>query len=93
MIIKNWVVTISNLTEADVHWLSGCCNNLYVESKPFNNLRNPCGEVLQIPVVRVETINDDQEAMLKLKYEGQLTLMTVVHTDDLDYYDETDYSL
>ena len=83
---------------ADVAWLTGCCNSLQVKSddRTFNNLIDSrTGQKITVSgsgqEILVETTSEEQESMLKLKYEGSLTLMRVDHYDDRDIQQRIDY--
>lgn len=86
VILKRWRIEKKSIDEADVEWLRGCCHaletkyefqNLFEEGRPIQVFSGP-GQVF------VDTINNDQEAMLKLKYggTGQLILMRVERWED-----------
>ena len=96
-IIKRWRINKPQLDESDYNWINGCCNKLEskVESHDFHNLVNHRnGQPISIAgraEYWVDTINDEQESMLKLKYEGELTLMRVEHYDERDIQQRIDY--
>lgn len=94
-LIKQWRVQKDEITQADIAWLTGCCQKLDVKYE-FKNLFDHQGRSVQARgngQVFVDTVDDDQEAMLRLKYggTGQLILMRVEHWDDRDIQQRVDY--
>lgn len=95
-LVKGWRIEKLDLDESDVAWLTGCCNRLQVddESHVFKNLVDATGRSIMVPkgrTILVETVSEKQESMLKLKYEGELTLMRVEHWDERDIQQRIDY--
>jgi hypothetical protein len=95
-LLKRWQIEKTDLNESDVAWLTGCCNRLQVnnESHIFKNLVDKTGRNIMVPkgqTILVETVSEKQESMLKLKYEGSLTLMRVEHWDERDIQQRIDY--
>ena len=92
MIIKSWRIEKDSVNDADIAWLSGCCNRLEVkqDSWTYDNLiSHQTRKVITIEglgkTILVETVSEEQESMLKLKYEGQLTLMSAIHSGTWAY--------
>lgn len=86
MITKTWIINKKNLDEADLAWLRGCCNRIetkVLERHDFTNLISSLTrQSITMPgraETTVETVSDEQESMLKLKYSGHLLLKTVIH--------------
>lgn len=97
-LVSCWRIEKVCIDEADVAWLTGCCNRLQVKNddRTFNNLINVnTGSPITISgsgqEILVETTSEEQESMLKLKYEGSLTLISVMHYDDRDIQQRIDY--
>ena len=96
-LLKRWRIHRDLLTEADVAWLTGCCNNLEVthNTHEFKNLRGSNGSLIEVEDIRilVDTVDDSQESMLKLKYggTGELQLWRVEHWDERDIQQRIDY--
>lgn len=84
-ITKTWIINKKNLDEADLAWLRSCCNRIetkVLEKYDITRLGN--NQSITVPgraETTVETISDEQESMLQLKYSGHLLLKTVIHHD------------
>lgn len=92
--VSCWRIEKDRLDEADIAWLTGCCNRLQVKGDDPQTHQFYSTGLFKITGPRqilVETVSKEQEAMLKLKYEGQLTLFSVMHYDDRDIQQRIDY--
>jgi hypothetical protein len=93
-LIKRWRIEKPDLDKADVAWLTGCCNRLQVKGDDPQLYAFYSTGLFKITGPRqilVETDSEEQESMLKLKYEGSLTLMLVEHWDERDIQQRIDY--
>lgn len=94
--VSCWRIEKDRLDEADIAWLTGCCNKLEVTGDTVNESLVPyyTSGLLKITGPRqilVETVSDEQESMLKLKYEGCLTLLKVKLHDSRGIEQRVDY--
>jgi hypothetical protein len=92
--VSCWRIEKDRLDESDVAWLTGCCNRLQVKGDDPQLYPFYSTGLVKIDgprAILVETVSNEQESMLKLKYEGSLTLITVMHYDDRDIQQRIDY--
>ena len=92
--VSCWRIEKDLLDEADVAWLTGCCNRLQVKGddpKLHQFYSTGLVKFTGPRAILVETIDKKQESMLKLKYEGSLTLISVMHYDERDIQQRIDY--
>ena len=92
--VSCWRIEKDLLDEADIAWLTGCCNRLQVKGDDPQLYPFYSTGLVKIGGPRqilVETVSDEQQSMLKLKYEGCLTLISVIHCDERDIQQRIDY--
>ena len=84
--VKCWSIEKDQIDDSDIAWITGCCNRLQIRDDMLDRLKfhaaNGIFNVAGHRTILVETVNEEQESMLKLKYEGALTLMSVMHYGD-----------
>ena len=87
-LVKTWKLFIdtSRITEADFEYLRGCCNKLESRVVDFPNLLN---QFTKKPIeshtnIIVETINEEQESALLLKYPTDAKLLSAMILDELN---------
>ena len=92
--VSCWRIEKDRLDDADIAWLTGCCNQLRVtgdDPQTYQFYNTGLSKITGPQAILVETDSEKQESMLKLKYEGQLTLFSVMHYDDRDIQQRIEY--
>lgn len=88
--VKRWTVIKHPLDEADYIWIKNNSNQMTVNHKvqDIPSFNNGFSKVYMGSEVILTTTTEEQETMLRLKYDDQLVLLTVVFLEPGQNYQD-----
>ena len=88
-IVKTWKLSLdpNKFTEEDFEYLRGCCRRIDTRKVDFPNLLDSYTkqQISMHTKIIVETVNEEQESALLLKYANDANLLTVETDTEIRY--------